>query len=558
MKLPLQIVPLGGVGKFGMNCMLVGHRDRWVMVDCGVQFPPADMIGAERVLPDLSFLDRFRDRLEAVLITHGHEDHIGALPWVLPRLDPATPVFASPFTTELIRDRLSEHGVWDAARMRGYTPGVRFEAGPFEVEPIRVTHSLPDCASLALRCEDGTVLHTGDWKIDDEPVDGEDFDRAAFERLGDEGLTVLLSDSTNIFSPGRTTSEASVGRALAQRVAAWPGRVIITQFASNLHRMELVARMAADTGRQLVLCGASLARYAQAATRARRPPFPPGTVMSMEDARDLDPGRALIVTTGSQGEGRAALMRAALGTHRSLVVGTGDLLLHSARVIPGNETGVVEMFNHLAQRGVEIVAGRATGIHASGHAQRDEIAELFRLTRPACFVPVHGEYTFLRAHAELARECEVTSTTVLQNGELLGIARGKQARVTDTARLGFEPLSPIYNDGPATGDADAMRLSERKRIAWNGVVVIDVAITRDAEGRLSASARARTRALFDDDDTLDGRLARVAERVVAACPARTPLREIEEAVAASVRRAVKKALEKRPDVIVTLHTGVAA
>ena len=213
MELPIRILPVGGLGKIGMNCMLIGHQDRWVLVDCGVQFPPSDLIGADKLLPDLSLIDRLGDRLEAVLITHGHEDHIGALPWLLPRLDPAVPVFASSFTTELIRHRVSEHFTLDDARMRLYAPGDRFRAGPFEVEPIRVTHSLPDCASLVLRCDDATLLHTGDWKIDAEPLDGEHFDHAAFARLADERV-VMLSDSTNVLSPGRTTSEAAVVRGI--------------------------------------------------------------------------------------------------------------------------------------------------------------------------------------------------------------------------------------------------------------------------------------------------------------------------------------------------------
>lgn len=434
--------------------------------------------------------------------------------------------------------------------------------------PIRVTHSLPDCASLVLRCADATLLHTGDWKIDPEPLDDEHFDLDAFARLQHERV-VMLSDSTNILSPGRTTSEAAVVRAIHPLVAAHPGRVIITQFASNLHRLRGLAQVAADTGRQLVLCGASLFRYADSASRARIPVFPPGTAISLEDAKHLAPNQVLVVTTGSQGESRAALARAAVGHHKDLHIGTGDLLLHSARVIPGNEVPVADMFSNLALRGAKIIAGRNAGIHASGHAQRDELAELIRLVRPAVFIPVHGESSFLTAHAALARDQGVDTALVVQNGETIGVGRAINGAPTttaaaarapslDVARLSMETPSLLYNDGPSTGDIDQMRLLERKRIAWNGVVCIDVGVTDLPSGARSAIARTQTRAIFDPDDTLDAILARLAERVVANCPPRTPLRELEEAIAASVRRAVKKSHEKRPDVIVTLHKGAVA
>ena len=558
MDFPLQILPVGGLGKIGMNCMLVGHRDRWVMVDCGVQFPPVTLIGAERQLPDVAMLGRWRDKIEAVVITHGHEDHIGALPWVLPALDPATPVFASDFTTQLIHHRLEEHAAWDQSRMRRFKAGHRFTAGPFEVEPIRVTHSLPDCAAVALRSADGTVLHTGDWKIDEEPLDGERFDRDAFERLGRDGVSLMLSDSTNILSPGRTRSESDVARSLPRWVEGWPGRIIVTQFASNLHRLRAVAEVARATGRRIVFGGRSLWRYYEAAVASGRAPFAPGTALDLDEAEDLAPHETLIVTTGSQGERRSALARAAEGDHPAFKVGTGDRVLHSARVIPGNEATVFDMFNQLALRGAEVVAGRDTGIHASGHAQREELAELLRLVRPAHFVPVHGEYTFLRAHADLAREVGVPGTTVLQNGERFGGKPGPaRGAVTDTARLGIELLDTLYNDGPVTADEESLRLKERRRIAWNGLIVVDAGVSRAADGRLEATARVALRAMWDDDGAMPKLLELTAERAIRACPPRTPLKEVEEVVAASLRRAVRKLTEKRPDVIVVLHLGRA-
>lgn len=555
---PLSVLPLGGLGKIGMNAMLVGARDRYVLVDCGVGFAEATVLGAEKMLPDLSLLAKWKDRIEAVLITHGHEDHIGALPWVLPALDPATPVFASPFTTALIRHRLEEHEGWDAGRMRRFAPGAAFTCGPFEVEALRVTHSIPDCASVVMRSEVGTVLHTGDWKIDDEPMDGERFDRAGFERVGREGVDLMLSDSTNILAPGRTTSEAEVVRQLARHIEKWPGRVVITMFASNLHRLRGLADVARATGRKLVLAGRSFWKYLEATESAQDghySPVPRDLLVDIAEARNLAPRQALIVTTGSQGEARSALGRAAVGDHDDLVLGSQDVVLHSARIIPGNDGDVHAMWNALAHRGVALVTDRA--IHASGHAQRDELVELLQIVKPRVFVPVHGETTFLKAHAALARSLGIESVDI-ENGEHLSFP-AKVAAASDVDRRPVE-LVQYWNDGPATGDEEQMRLRERKRIAWNGVIVVDAHVRRTATGTAEVVAsHVETRALFlGDHGALEGELGRLVQRVVASCPSGTPYAEITEALKASLRAAAKRVSDKRPDVLVVLHEGRVA
>lgn len=540
--------------------MLIGARDRWVLVDCGIQFPENTTIGAERILPDVGFLERWRDKIEAVVITHGHEDHIGALPWALPALDPATPVYASDFTTALIRHRLTEHNAWDPKRMRSMKVGERIQAGPFEVEPIRVTHSLPDCASLVLRSEVGTIIHTGDWKIDRQPVDGEHFDFEAFERVGNEGVHLLLSDSTNILTPGHTLSETEVRGHLEARVAAWPGRVVVTQFASNLHRLASVGAIAQATGRKLVLCGRSLSRYVEAAQSVGRRILDPTILVSQDRLGDLKPSETLVVTTGSQGESRAALNVASEGAHRHLKLGSGDLVLHSARIIPGNEDGVYNMYNRLSMRGCEIVSGKGTGIHASGHARQDELAELIRLTKPGHFVPVHGEFTFLKAHAQLGRDLNLPGVTLLKNGERFGVKTSKKGpgRVRAAECIGMEELATLYNDGPATGDADEMLLTERKKIAWNGVVVVDLELTRRPDDTLTATANIQTRALWLDHEALPAAMERAAIRTVKSLPARTPLKEVEAAVQVAIRRTARKATGKRPDVLIVSHHSEAS
>jgi len=560
-KEPLSILPLGGLGKIGMNAMLVGTRGRYVMVDCGIGFAPQTVLGAEKMLPDLGFIADHKDQIEAVLITHGHEDHIGALPWVLPQLDPATPVFASRFTNELVRHRLQEHGLWNAERVTVFGPEKRFAVGPFETQALRVTHSIPDCASVALRCEAGTVLHTADWKIDDEPMDGEHFDKAGFEALGNDGVDLMLSDSTNVMSPGHTKSEAEAARQIERRVSAWPGRVVVTLFASNLHRVRGLAQIAKATGRRLVICGRSIWNHLEAAQRNGTSPVESGLVMDIEEARDLPPRQALVLTTGSQGESRSALARAADGDHDHLRLGRGDLVLHSARIIPGNEGDVHDMWNRLAARGVELVYDRA--IHVSGHAQRDELEELLRLVKPRAFVPVHGETLFLHAHAALAREIGIDSL-IIGNCQRLDLqARAsspkafRESTPLETSRTADVPMVMHWADGPSVGDEEAMRLKERKKLAWNGMVVIDARVKREANGTASASdLKIEARALFlgPDEAYLDD-LRRVAIRTIAACPPTTPWSEIAEAVRASVRAAARRATEKRPEVIVVLHEG---
>lgn len=557
-EFPLEVVPVGGLGEIGMNCMLIGRRGRWVLVDAGVQFPSSWEIGIERRLPDLGFLGSWKDKIEAVVVTHGHEDHIGALPWVLPALEDV-PVFASSFTRQLIRRRLEEHGLWKNDLITVHEPGVRFDAGPFEVEPIRVTHSLPDCSSLAFRSEDGTILHTGDWKIDDEPMDGEGFDRAAFQRLGDEGVSLLLSDSTNASAPGRTVSETAVAHAIAQRVVDWPGRVIVAMFASNLHRLRGLVAAARASGRKLVFVGRSLGSYLDAAARDGRAPIDPGNVVDAEHLGDLDPAKTLVVVTGSQGEPGSGLYWASRGEHRYLDPGPGDLLLHSARIIPGNEDRTYDMLNHLGQRGVTLVYGRATGIHASGHACADELREMLSLVRPRHFVPLHGEYTFLTRHADIARREGVADTTILKNGEPLAIADVHGA--VRTHRGASKNLDVIYSSGTALGDREAMKVAERLRIAWNGVVAVSLTLTRDAATKrwLATDPKAEARSLYlGPDDALLADIAAAAARVPENLPPGTPLSELEEAIRGAVRALCRRRVGMKPDVLVLTHQGTPA
>lgn len=519
---PIRVLPIGGLGEIGMNCMLIGVYDRYILVDAGLMFPDFTDLGMQKILPDTSFLAQWRDRIEAVFITHGHEDHIGALPWVIPALDPGTPIYAGAFAMQLVRRRATEYNLWgDGRRYRTFNMRERFALGPFECEPLRVTHSIPDCCGFVLRSEHGTIVHTGDWKIDEHPLDGQIFDRGAFEDLAREGVALFMSDSTNVLSPGRTVSEAHVETALAAKIASHDGkgRIVATQFASNVHRLGALKRAADAAGRKMCFMGMSLNSYLNAAHRVGLAPFDPADLISPAEAEGIDPSRLLVVTTGSQAEPRAALSLAAHGASPTLKLGPSDLVIYSAKVIPGNETRVTEMMNAIAGRGAEIATARTneTGpLHSSGHACRQELEEVLRLVKPHHFLPVHGEFAFLCEHAQLARDSAgVRNTTVMRNGQMLGLApRGKAATFAgsglvggagasegggapfawgppgpggeprfDAGLIGEAQLTMFYNDGGrGTGTAAEMALDERARLAADGVVVAAVDVLRSFGG----------------------------------------------------------------------------
>ncbi|MBA0703688.1 hypothetical protein Golax_015992, partial [Gossypium laxum] len=370
---PLRVLPIGGLGEIGMNCMLVGNYDRYILIDAGVMFPDYDELGVQKIIPDTTFIKKWSHKIEAVVITHGHEDHIGALPWVIPALDPHTPIYASSFTMELIKKRLKENGIFVPSRLKVFKMRKRFTAGPFEIEPLRVTHSIPDCCGLVLRCADGTILHTGDWKIDESPLDGNIFDRQFLEDLSKEGVTLMMSDSTNVLSPGRTTSERVVADALLRHISNAKGRIITTQFASNIHRLGSVKAAADLTGRKLVFVGMSLRTYLDAAWKDGKAPIDPSTLVKAEDIDAYAPKDLIIVTTGSQAEPRAALNLASYGSSHSFKLNKEDVILYSAKVIPGNESRVMKMLNRISEIGSTIVMGRNEGLHTSGHGYRGEL-----------------------------------------------------------------------------------------------------------------------------------------------------------------------------------------
>eukprot|EP00850_Spirogloea_muscicola_P004499 SM000019S05043 [mRNA] locus=s19:621691:627160:- [translate_table: standard] len=583
---PLRVLPIGGLGEIGMNCMLVGHYDRYIMIDAGLMFPDYDELGVQKVLPDTNFIHRWRDKIEAVIFTHGHEDHIGAIPWVLPALDPKTPIYATGFTLQLIKRRLKEFNLPMADRCKKIQMQKKFRAGPFEIEPLRVTHSIPDCCGLVMRCDDGTILHTGDWKIDENPLDGKAFDRVAMEELQKEGVTLMMSDSTNTLSPGRTTSESDVREALIRQVLACNGRAIVTQFASNVHRLGSIRAAAEVSGRKLVFIGMSLITYLEAAHKDGQAPFDPSILVKAEDMSSYSPRDLLVVTTGSQAEPRAALNLASFGSSRALKLDKDDKILYAAKMIPGNETRVVKMFNRIAEIGSTIVQGRDQNLHTSGHAYRGEQEEVIQLVKPQHFLPVHGEYSFMKEHEQVARRQGIRHTTVIKNGEMLGVSPLRNGRVLSNgfSILGREKLQLMYNDGDkAFGTAADLAIEERMQIASDGIVVVSIELQRDEPEEVAESGpdslldeelsgddegdiesyglkgvvRVTSRCLWVDSGKLLEVMQRAADFALASCRKDASLVTVERSVSAAIRKVVQRYSNKKPEVVAMAAEGRA-
>ncbi|GAB4842818.1 hypothetical protein Ancab_012795 [Ancistrocladus abbreviatus] len=564
---PLRVLPIGGLGEIGMNCMLVGSYDRYILIDAGVMFPDYDELGVQKIIPDTTFIRRWSHKIEAVVITHGHEDHIGALPWVIPALDSHTPIFASSFTMELIKKRLKEFGIFVPSRLQVFRTRKKFMAGPFEIEPIRVTHSIPDCCGLVIRCADGTILHTGDWKIDETPLDGQVFDRAALDELSKEGVTLMMSDSTNILSPGRTISESVVADALLRHISATTGRVITTQFASNIHRLGSIKAAADATGRKLVFVGMSLRTYLDAAWKDGKAPIDPSTLVKVEDIDAYAPKDLLIVTTGSQAESRAALNLASYGSSHSLKLSKEDVILYSAKVIPGNETRVMKMLNRISEIGSTIVMGKNEMLHTSGHGHREELEEVLKIVKPQHFLPIHGELLFLKEHELLGKSTGIRHTTVIKNGEMLGVSHLRNRRVLSNGfvSLGKENLQLMYNDGDkAFGTSAELCINERLRIASDGIIVVSMEILRPKEmggmmeNCLKGKIRLTTRCLWLDKGKLLDALYKAAHAALSSCPISCPLAHMERTVSEVLRKMVRKYSGKRPEVIAIATENPAA
>jgi ribonuclease J len=541
----LEIVPLGGLGEFGMNCMVYRFGDDAIVVDAGMMFPGAEHLGVDVVLPDLSYLTSV-GRLHGVLLTHGHEDHIGALPHLLSTHD--VPVWATPYTLALIRKRLEEHPDAPAPALRTLPEGREsLSLGPFRIETIPVVHSIPQTRMLVIATPLGVIVHTADFKLDPTPPDGDTTDLDRLAEVGRRGVLALLSDSTNAEVPGFTAGEASLRAGFDALIASARRRIVVTTFASHVSRINQIGRLCAKHRRRVALVGRSVERHAEVAEELgllRVPSrIPPEQVM------ELPPEQVLVIASGSQGEPMSSMTRIALDTHRDVALEPGDLVVHSARVIPGSAQSVGRLINHALRRGAEVVtAERGAPIHVSGHPAREELKLLIRLLRPRFFVPVHGEYRQLWAHAALARDCglERDAVVLAESGDVIGV-RERSISIVDRVHVGH-----VFID--ATLDqVDWEILRERRRIAWDGIVVPVVRVDRQkgvVDGSLEILARGFVPDVGADRELLD-EARRAVERLLANA---SPEERSDEAllkarVQAELKRLFRRHTQRRPLVL---------
>lgn len=541
----LAFLPLGGTGEIGMNLNLYRCAGKWLAVDCGIGFGGAENPEIEIMMPDPGYIAERRDQLLALVITHAHEDHIGAVAHLWRQL--RCPVYATPFAAAVLRRKLGEAGLLGEVKLNVVPPGGRIELAPFSLQFLHVAHSLPEAQALVLRTPYGTVLHTGDWKLDPAPLIGPPTDEAAFRALGEEGVLAMVCDSTNALVDGHSGSEADVRRGLSEAIRPLRGRVAVTCFASNVARVESVALAARDAGRSVALVGRSLRNLEVAAREAGYlrglPEFVPE-----DDAGSIPDDNLLILVTGSQGEPRSALARIAADTHPNIALGEGDTVIFSSRVIPGNERAIGTVQDNLVRRGVHVLTDEDVPadapVHVSGHPAKDELRRLYALVRPRFAVPVHGEWRHLSGHAALAKEAGATPI-MMEDGDVLSLSPGRP-EVVDSA-----PVGRLALDGNRLVPVNGGVLAARRRMLFNGVVLGSLAV--DADGRLMGQPRVSAPGLFEPDDPETTRVMSEFTQALADLP--VPLRRddalLGEAAKAALRRALGRRLQKRP--LVDIH-----
>jgi len=542
----VRLIPLGGLGEIGLNMMLVESGDDIIAVDCGLLFPDDEMPGVDYVIPDWTYLREQRARFRAVVLTHGHEDHIGALAYLLREFD--VPVYGTPLTLAIARHRLTELGALARANLRPYRPGDEIRVGGLVVEPIRVTHSIADGIGLAIETPAGTVVHTGDFKLDESPVDAAQPDYARFRALGERGVLALCSDSTNVGRPGRTGSETEVGAALQGRFAQAPGRILVATFASHIHRIQQVLNLAAACSRKVALLGRSMVANVAVASELGYLKVPDGLLVTLEELGELPARRQVILSTGSQGETHSAVSLIAAGEHKDVSVGAGDLVIFSSRVIPGNERVIGRAINALLRRGAEVLWEDVAFVHVSGHASQEDLKHMIALTRPRYFMPVHGEYRHLLQHARLAEGAGVPPERVFLVEDGLGLELSKSgARV-----LAGYPTGRIFVDGKGIGDVGQVVLRDRQLLADAGMVVVALTIDK-VSGSLVAGPEIASRGFVymkESDELMEEVKRAVREALAAREEPEVIDRELIGAIARSaVRRFISQRFDRKPVVI---------
>ena len=545
----LEIVPLGGLGEFGMNMMAVSWGDTLVLIDAGVMLPEPELLGVDLVIPDLTYLEQRPVKAAALVLTHGHEDHIGGVAHVLRFVD--GPIYGTPLTLALVKSKLERHGIDAGSRLVPVRPRSHVTVGDLSIEFLRVTHSIPDAIALAIRSPVGTIIHTGDFKIDQTPLDGEQFDFHRFAELGAQGVLALLADSTNIERPGFSGSEFDVIDAFEELFASTRGKLVVTSFASSIYRMQILVNLAQEFGRKLAFVGRGMIDHAQVAQQLGHLQIPPGLLIRESDVRAYPARQVLCLTTGSQGEPMAALPRIAVATHRHVSVEPGDRVVFSARAIPGNEKAIDRVVNHLARRGADVVTAATKHVHVSGHGSEEELKLMLSLVRPRYVVPIHGEFRQRSRYSRLAERLSTgapTPLTVLmaENGDVLRFDG------TSGAISGRVPTGRVLIDGPGTGEVADEVLRDRRHLAEDGLIVPVLVINKQTGG-IEGVPDIITRGLVLEPNAED--LLREAGRIILEVLGETSAEErtdsglVKEKIRVELRRFFRKRAGRRPLVL---------
>ena len=546
MSKPLQslfVIPLGGLGEFGMNMMALRYGDDIIVIDAGMMFPESELLGVDLVIPDISYLKQHRQHVRAIVLTHGHEDHIGALPYILRDLN--VPVYGTRFTLALVKKRITEAGLLDSTTLREVMPGRRIEIGPYEIEMIPVTHSTIDCVALAVRTPVGVIIHTGDFKIDHTPVGGAGFDIHTFARYGNEGVLALFSDSTNVERPGITPSERAVVPRIEELARSAPKRVILSCFASSIHRIQQVIDIASRVGRKVAFVGRSMVDNVEIAHDLEYLRIPDGMVVRSQDIRSFDPRKIIIMASGSQAEPMSSLSRIAVDNHRFVSVDENDTVILSSRIIPGNEKAIFRMLDHMFRRRALVYYDNSAGvIHVSGHASQEEQKLVLQLVKPKYFIPVHGEFRHLFRHAALAHQLGVVS------GEIILAENGHCIEFTEDGYHRRDPVTAgrVLVDSGSLEEIEEVVVRERKHLSEDGVVVPIIAIDKHT-GKLESQPEIVSRGFMSDNgsDLVAGARDIVLKTInTSNAEERADWSVIKEKIRVDLKRYISKQTSKRP------------
>jgi ribonuclease J len=542
----LEIIPLGGLGQFGMNMLAVRYGGEAIIIDAGMAFPEEDLPGVDLIIPDFSFIEDYRDCISAIVLTHGHEDHIGAVPFLLKEVN--VPVYGTHFTLALLESKLIEHGVSDLAALHSVEPRDKVKLGAFEIEWIHVSHSLTSSTALAIKTPVGVIIHSGDFKVDNTPVVGPAIDLKRLTEYGDEGVLALLADSTNAERAGRTPSERAVIPVFEEIFDNAPGRIIVSCFTTSVHRIQIVLDLARDYGRYVALLGRSMVRNTEIADSLRQLDIPDGILVSTSEARQIDDDRLVLLVSGCQAEPMSAMARMATDQHKSFSVGEGDTVVLSARIIPGNEPAISRLISHCYKRGARVIDSSIARVHVSGHGSQEDLRMLIEATRPKFLIPIHGEYRQLYRHKEWAATLGIIrpeNIIVIENGDVLEL---DEASAQVTAK---EFVGRTFIDG-TFGTIEDIVVRDRKHLSYDGMVVPIVAIN-PTSGEIETEPEVVTRGFIDEEDQADliSEIKRIVEQTVvsASHEERIDWGVIKEKVRIELKRFIQKKTGRRPMII---------